>query len=65
MREAIFRQLSGTAQQVELPPPFGGLNTRDDLAAMQPQDAVTFTNLVSEPSGVFSRNGYEDFTTTG
>lgn len=61
MRELIVRQLSGTANQVEIPPPFGGLNSRDSRAGMPPQDALTLTNMVSEPGGVKSRLGNIEF----
>ena len=64
MRELIVRQLSGTARQVEVPPPFGGLNSRDSRAGMPPQDAITFTNMISEPGGVKSRLGNIEFCDT-
>ena len=63
MREASLNQLNGTARQVEVPPPFGGLNTRDSRAEMPPQDAIQMTNVISEPGGVKSRLGYESFAT--
>lgn len=62
-REAIVQQLSGTARQVEVPAPFGGLNARDSRAAMAPQDALQLTNLVSEPGGVKSRLGHAEWGT--
>ena len=61
MKESRIRQLAGTAKQIELPAPFGGYNSRDSRASMPPQDAVTFTNMVSESGGVKSRRGYESF----
>lgn len=64
-KEAIVRQLSGTARQLELPPPTGGLNTRDSRSAMAPNDAVVFTNMVSESGGVKSRLGYSVFSNIG
>jgi hypothetical protein len=62
-REAIVTQLNGTARQVEVPAPFGGLNMRDSRAAMPPQDALQFKNMIAEPGGVTSRLGYESFAT--
>lgn len=62
MREQRIRQLAGTAKQIELPAPFGGFNSRDSRSSMPPQDAITFTNMVSEAGGVKSRLGHEVFT---
>lgn len=62
MNQGVLQQLSGTARQAELPAPVGGLNTRDGLSAMKATDAITFTNMLSESSGVKSRNGYTEFT---
>jgi hypothetical protein len=64
MRELIVRQLSGTSRQVELPPSFGGLNTRDSRAGMPPQDAIAMQNIISEPGGVKSRLGNTPFCST-
>jgi hypothetical protein len=63
MRDPIITQLGGTARQVELPVPSGGLNTRESRSAMDLLDAVQFENVVSEPDGIISRRGYESFLT--
>ena len=63
MREAVVQQLGGTARQVEIPVPSGGLNTRESRSAMSLLDAVQFQNVISEPDGISSRLGYDDFGT--
>jgi len=63
MREAVVQQLGGTARQVEIPVPSGGLNTRESRSAMPLQDAVQFKNVISEPDGIISRKGYTSFGT--
>jgi len=63
MKELINKQLGGVSNQVEMPPCFGGLNTRDSRAAMAPQDAIALQNIVSEPGGVKSRLGNTEFCT--
>lgn len=63
MRQLVYGQLGGVSKQIELPPSFGGLNMRDSRAGMPPQDAITMTNIISEPGGVKSRLGYSEFCT--
>ena len=63
MREAVVQQLGGTARQEEIPVPSGGLNTRESRSAMPLLDAVQFKNVISEPDGISSRLGYDDFGT--
>ena len=58
MREAVVQQLGGTARQVEIPVPNGGLNTRESRSAMPLLDAVQFQNVISEPDGISSRLGF-------
>lgn len=63
LMQAKMSQLGGTSRQVEVPPPFGGLNTRDSRSGMAPQDAIQMKNVISEPGGVKSRLGYDTFGT--
>ena len=63
MREAVVQQLGGTARQVEIPVPSGGLNTRESRSAMPIIDAVQFQNIISEPDGITSRRGFASFGT--
>lgn len=44
-----------------IPAPVGGLNDRDSLADMAPQDAVVMTNWWPYPSYVGIRKGYEEW----
>ena len=43
--------------------PIGGLNARDSLAAMPPQDAVIMTNFFCSPTTVDLRRGYTQWVT--
>lgn len=46
------------AQQITIKAPIGGLNTRDSLANMPPEDAIELVNMIPQQEGVISRNGY-------
>lgn len=46
-----------------IPAAMGGLNARDSLAAMPPQDASVFTNLFAETTRVRTRAGHSTFST--
>lgn len=50
------------AMGTSLPAPTGGLNTRDNLAAMAQTDATEFTNWFATPDKVAIRAGYDKFT---
>lgn len=54
---------AAASREYSLPSPTGGLNTRDNKAAMSPVDAVTLTNWVPGPDGVISRKGYVEHLT--
>lgn len=56
----IGRQKSGATS---IPAPVGGLNDRDSLAAMPPEDAVILTNWWPEPSKVSVRKGFQNWST--
>jgi hypothetical protein len=45
------------------PAPIGGLNARDALAAMPPEDAVTLDNFFPTPTSVNLRNGHTQWCT--
>jgi hypothetical protein len=48
-----------TAQSVVIPAPTGGLNYRDPISAMSPQDALVLTNMIPRQQGVELRKGYQ------
>jgi hypothetical protein len=50
---------SQTAQIAVLPAPTGGLNFRDPIAAMTPQDALVMTNLIPRQQGCELRKGWQ------
>lgn len=52
------------AQSVPVPPPVGGWNARDPLAAMTPADAIVADNIVAVDGGIESRPGSSE-TATG
>jgi hypothetical protein len=51
------------AQTNSTPAPIGGLNARDSLASMPPDDAVTLTNFFPTTTTVDLRRGYELWAT--
>lgn len=55
-RTAVVRTASTAA-------PVGGLNARDAVANMQPEDAVIMDNFFPDRSSVFLRNGYTSWAT--
>jgi hypothetical protein len=54
---------SKSAQVVSVPAPVGGLNARDGIANMSPNDAVVMENWFPTPSSVDLRGGSEDWAT--
>ena len=50
------------AQVSVLPAPTGGLNYRDPIAAMTPQDALVLTNLIPRQLGVELRKGWQAYS---
>ncbi len=59
-----MRRAQGQSSQTQSgPSPIGGLNARDALATMPPQDAVTLTNFFPTPTTVNLRNGYINWVT--
>lgn len=51
------------SSQFSVAAPSGGLNTRENLAALPASDAQTLINMIPGPAGVVSRRGYVEFTT--
>jgi hypothetical protein len=62
MRE-IALQRNGIAQRVNIPAPYGGLNTRDSESNMQPTDAIVLENFIPEQGAVKSRKGFIEYCT--
>jgi hypothetical protein len=52
-----------SSRTLSTPAPIGGLNARDALAAMPPNDAVTLDNFFPTPTSVNLRNGYTNWVT--
>jgi hypothetical protein len=50
------------AQLFNIPAPVGGLNYRDQIAAMSPNDALVLDNFIPKQSGVELRKGYQIHT---
>ena len=55
------RRSSSVSRIVTVPAPIGGLNARDSLAAMPPEDAVILENLWPQPYGCTIRKGTAEF----
>lgn len=51
------------ANQISVPAPTGGVNTRDSRSDMDIRDAITMENFIPESDGVRSRTGYTTFGT--
>lgn len=60
----IIRERTTLGQTISIPFGTGGLNTKDPLPAMPPQDAIILENLIVENEKVVSRNGYENAVDT-
>lgn len=50
-----------TQQTISRPAPIGGLNVRDALPAMPPEDAVRLVNWIPNPYGMKARKGYREW----
>ncbi len=46
-----------------IPAPTGGLNRRDVLSAMAPNDAITLNNWVPDVNSISIRRGYDEWAT--
>lgn len=65
MRQAALRRPFGVprSQSASLPPPIGGLNARDSLANMKPEDAILLDNWFPRTTDVAVRRGYTSHAT--
>lgn len=63
MRRPKKQRMPPVAQTLALPAPVGGLNARDALAMMPPDDAVKLDNFYPSTSSVNLRNGYVKWST--
>ena len=59
----ILQERNGQALRVNIPAPYGGLNTRDSESNMEPTDAVVLENFIPQQGSVKSRNGYTEYCT--
>ncbi len=48
-------------RQAQIPAPTGGLNARDALTAMAPEDAISLTNIIPEATSCRLRRGYTEW----
>ena len=62
-RPLLRRRKAGPATASSITSPIGGLNARDSLAAMPPQDAVIMTNFFCSPTTVDLRRGSVNWAT--
>jgi hypothetical protein len=60
VRQALLQKPRGAprSKSVSLPPPIGGLNARDSVANMEPEDALVLDNWFPRTTDVAVRNGY-------
>lgn len=63
VRAPVRRVPKPVAKSLSITAPIGGLNARDSLAAMPPQDAVTLDNFFPTTTTVNLRNGRSDWVT--
>jgi hypothetical protein len=61
LRNNASRQMVSTGFSV--PPPVGGLNAKDALESMPPEDAVVLENFFPEPNSVRLRRGFAEHAT--
>ena len=54
---------TSVARTASVPAPVGGLNARDAIANMKPEDAVIMDNFFPDRSSVYLRNGYTSWAT--
>jgi hypothetical protein len=59
----LLQERNGQALRVNIPSPYGGLNTRDSESNMEPTDAVVLENFIPEQGAVKSRKGFIPYCT--
>lgn len=52
---------NGQANRVNIPAPYGGLNTRDSESNMEPTDAIVLENFIPEQGAVKTRKGFVEY----
>ena len=58
---SILQERNGQAMRVNIPSPYGGLNTRDSESNMEQTDAIVLENFIPGQGAVTSRNGYTEY----
>lgn len=61
-RQAILQQRTRISPEVDIPPPLGGLNTRDNRGEMPLQDAIVLDNFIPGNDSVSGRKGFIQWT---
>ena len=61
-RRTILQQRTRISPELDIPPPLGGLNTRDNRGEMPIEDAITLDNFVAGNDSVFAREGFIQWT---
>lgn len=61
LRQNRTRRQTSTVKFV--PPPIGGWNAKDDVTDMADNEAIALENMIPGDTGVFLRNGYEEWAT--
>lgn len=64
LQSGLQVRAAGAARTQDVPPPVGGLNTRDALSAMNPLDAPVMNNWFPRAGEVILRGGSENFATS-
>ena len=61
--QSVLQERDGQALRVNIPAPYGGLNTRDSESNMESTDAVVLENFIPQQGSVKSRNGFTAYCT--
>lgn len=61
INKLLLQERNGQALRVNIPAPYGGLNTRDAESNMEPNDAIVLENFIPQQGSVMSRNGYVEW----
>lgn len=58
---AVLQERNGQAMRVNIPSPYGGLNTRDSESVMEATDAIVLENFIPSQGSVKSRKGHTQY----
>ena len=58
---AVLQERNGQAMRVNIPSPYGGLNTRDSESVMEATDAIVLENFIPSQGSVKSRKGHNQY----